>query len=162
MTIKELIQIGLKRSRLITNMLTADLSDDDLKVRYLPNANTLAWQLGHLIVAENGLIESIRKGAMPALPAGFAEAHAKNAAGDESLRPWTKAEYLKLYDQQREATLKLLADATEEEMAKPMTGQIAQICPNGADAFQFVGEHESMHSGQITALRRKLDKPHVF
>ena len=50
------------------------LSDADLLVRPAPSANHIAWQLGHLVLAEPFLIRTeLPDAAYPELPAGFAD-----------------------------------------------------------------------------------------
>jgi hypothetical protein len=73
-----------------------DLSDADLMRRPVDNANHIAWQLGHLIDAENKLNNMVCPGSMPALSDGFAEKHRKeNASSDDPSQFCTKDEYLK-------------------------------------------------------------------
>ena len=85
MNAKDVLRGGFHRARMVTTMLLDDLDDADLLVRPADSANHIAWQLGHLIVAENSFGNMIREGSMPALPEGFAERHNKErAAADEA------------------------------------------------------------------------------
>jgi uncharacterized damage-inducible protein DinB len=163
MNAKPVIRQMLDRARMVSNMLLADLSDADLLVRPAPGANHIAWQLGHLICSENQMVESIQPGSMPALPAGFAEKYTKETAESDDPGNFTsKDEYLRLYQQQREATLKLLDTIADADMQKPSPEPMRQIGPTMADMFSLVSDHEVMHGGQFSSVRRILGKPRVF
>ena len=56
MTAKDAIRQSLQGSQRVLGMLLDDLSDADLLVRPAPNANHIAWQLGHLIATESRLL----------------------------------------------------------------------------------------------------------
>ena len=52
MNAKDVLRLDLKANHAILTNYLSDLSDADLLVRPAPGANHIAWQLGHLIVAE--------------------------------------------------------------------------------------------------------------
>ena len=71
MTGKDAIKYALRSTHGMVGMYLGDLSDADLLVRPVPGANHIAWQLGHLIVAEQHLLAAYLPGAQwPTLPAG--------------------------------------------------------------------------------------------
>ena len=81
MTGPQAIQAALKSSQSLLPMYLGDLSDADLLVRPVPEANHIAWQLGHLIVSESHLAkEALPNAKYPALPKGFAEQHTKETS----------------------------------------------------------------------------------
>ena len=88
------------------NNTLADFSDADLLVRPCPGANHAAWQIGHLIVAETGMINACKPGAMPELPAGFKEKFSKETAGnnDAAFFP-KKAQLLEIFAKTRAGTI---------------------------------------------------------
>ena len=69
---KEAIRDTLNLSHFVLTKYLGDLSDADLLKRPGPGCNHVAWQLGHLIASESSLLNGIRAGAGPELPAGFA------------------------------------------------------------------------------------------
>src|SRR5207302_9958579 len=107
MTGRDAIRSALQSTQSLLTMYLNDLSDADLLVRPVPNANHIAWQLGHLVNSEVSMMKTHIPGAVNVqLPAGFKEQHDKaNAAVDPPKGFLTKAEYLKLFGQAREATL---------------------------------------------------------
>src|SRR5438270_8200738 len=101
----EVIQRALKGTAHSLNMYLSDLSDADLLVRPVPNANHIAWQLGHLVVAEPALLGGQGLDTTyPELPAGFAEQHGKEQSAVEPPTGFgTKAQYLDLFNKTRAA-----------------------------------------------------------
>jgi hypothetical protein len=149
----------------IVESYLGDLSDADLLVRPTPGANHIAWQLGHLIASEHVMLESIKPGSSPALPAGFADAHGRDEASlqsDDPKRFSTKDQYLSLMRGQRAATRALLSKTTEEELDAPAAERFRKMVPTVGAVFQLAGNHVLMHVGQFASVRRKLNKPVVI
>ena len=94
MNAKDVIRNNLGLSDFVFQGLLADLSDEDLLVRPVASANHIAWQLGHLIVSENNLINAVCPGSMPELPQGFSESHTSSDSDEGYL---AKQEYLDLF-----------------------------------------------------------------
>jgi hypothetical protein len=140
-----------------------DLSDADLLVRPVPGANHIAWQLGHLIASERGMMEQVAPGSMPALPAGFKEKHTKETAGSDDPNAFlTKDEYLKLHAAVRAATLAVLDRTSDADFDKPAPESMQGYAPTIGDLFVLHGQHWTMHSGQWAVIRRKLGRPPLF
>ena len=98
MQAKEAIKFLLESNQNMIGMYLSDLSDADLLVRPTPGANHIAWQLGHLIIAEVNFFMPKVPGAKPApLPPGFAKQHSKDTINSDSGFK-TKDEYLKLFN----------------------------------------------------------------
>jgi uncharacterized damage-inducible protein DinB len=164
MNAKDAIRHALTANHQILTMYLSDLSDADLLVRPVPGANHIAWQLGHLIAAEGQFFVTQIPGARPLdLPAGFAEQHGKDTSSSDTTTGWkTKAEYLELFDKARAALLEALDKLPEADLDKPITGRLARIAPTVGALFMLAANHEMMHAGQFTVLRRKLGKPVLF
>jgi len=164
MNAKDVIKRLLTSTQQTLAMYVSDLSDADLLVRPVPNANTIAWQLGHLISAEKHLVADVIPTAQyPELPAGFDKQYTKETAGVESTKgALTKQEYLNLFNKMREATLAAVAKLSDADLDKPNTGRMAKFAPTVADLLILVSNHVLMHAGQFTAVRRKLGKPVLF
>ena len=158
MNAKDAIRGALQMNRHIVQTYLSDLSDADLLVRPVPNANHIAWQLGHLISSEVHMQAQI-PGATPAeLPAGFEKQHAKEATGsDTDFR--TKKEYLDLMGKVRAKTQDALERIPDAQLDTPLTGPMAQFFPTVGALFMLAANHELMHAGQFATVRRKLGKP---
>ena len=100
---------------------------------------------------------------MPALPEGFEEAHDKEKSeSDDAAGFRTKDEYIKLYDEQRAATLALVDKVSDEVLDEPSPEGINKIAATKGDILLLASDHELMHTGQYSSVRRKLGKPRAF
>src|SRR5262245_4445853 len=103
MKAKDAVKIALTSTQNLLPMYLSDLSDADLLVRPVPNANHIAWQLGHLINSEKYLVtEEIPSAVFPELPAKLVEKDKKETSRDDT-GFCTKAEYLDLFGKVRNA-----------------------------------------------------------
>ena len=50
------LKLGINGAGNVSEQYLSDLTDADLLVRPVPGANHIAWQLGHLIQAENWMV----------------------------------------------------------------------------------------------------------
>ena len=95
---------------MISTSYLADLTDQEMMHRPAPGCNHIKWQVGHLIASENSMINQCLPGALPELPAGFAEKYTKETAGSDDEAAFdSKEDLMKLHEQQRTATLSALA-----------------------------------------------------
>ncbi|MCI0462717.1 MAG: DinB family protein [Gemmataceae bacterium] len=161
---REAIQSALTSTRDLLGWYVSDLSDADLLVRPAPSANHIAWQLGHLVTAESGLIKpELPDIPYPELPAGFLERHANKNASIESTEGFgTRAEYLDLFTKARNATIAAVGKLSDSDLDRPTKGPMAKFAPTLGQLFLLVANHTLMHAGQFTVLRRKLGKPVLF
>jgi len=164
MNAKDAIRTALQSTHHILSWYVSDLSDADLLVRPAPSANHIAWQLGHLILTEVGMLGKQLPGAhYPDLPPGFADQHSKQTAAAEPPKGFRcKEEYLALFNKAREATLATLARMSDAELDKPISGDMAKFAPTVGALLILQSNHTLMHAGQFTVLRRKLGKPVLF
>ncbi len=163
MNVKEAIRQDFARAGMITNMLLGDLEDAELLERPVPGANHIAWQLGHVITACRHFGELIKPGSMPALPEGFTEKYSKeNSSSDNPDDFASRDEYLRLLDEQRQGLLAVLDQLSDEDLAGDAHDSMKSICRNVADMFGLASDHEVMHTGQYSTVRRKLGKAVAF
>jgi hypothetical protein len=158
------IQHALQSTQFLLNSYLRDLSDADLLVRPVAGANHTAWQLGHLLVAERGLVTAnVAAAKYPELPAGFAEAHSDERAKADGPDGFLgKGQYLSLFETIRSATLAAAASLDDADLDRPATGPLAKLAPTVGDTFILIANHTLMHGAQVTVLRRKLGKPVLF
>ena len=157
---KDVIRLTLGSADQIMNAYIGDLTEEELLTVSVDGMNPIAWQLGHIIAGEQGMLDSVKPGASPPLPPGFAEAHAKETGAPNTFKPFcSKDEYLRVWKVQREATLATL-DALTDEQLDADTG--LSYAPTGAAVMNMLGVHPLMHLGQFVAVRRKLGKPVVI
>lgn len=158
MNAKDALKLSLTTTQQTLSMYVSDLSDDDLLVRPVPNANHIAWQLGHLIFAEKALLESELPGARyPDLPPALD--YSSREPGGDFLK---KAEYLEWFNRVRDATLANLDRLSDADLERATTGRMAKFAPTVAALLVLVANHTLMHAGQFTVVRRALNKPVLF
>jgi hypothetical protein len=164
MNAKEAVKIALTSTQYLLNRYVSDLSDADILVRPVPNANHIAWQLGQLIWAEAEMMKAeLPTAAFPELPAGFKKQHDKDTAAMEPPKGFrTKHEYMDLFGKVRGATIAALDQISDADLDKPTSGPMAKYAPKLADMLQMQANHVMMHAGQFTVVRRKLGKPVLF
>lgn len=150
-------------SSMVLKTYLDDLSDADLMRRPGVGCNHLAWQMGHLISSECGLIESIAPGTAPALPKGFKEQHHKDQAGvDDSEKFCTKAEYLELFETVQAATRTLIGKLSDADLDAPAPEHFRSMFPTVGHIVVLLTTHPLMHAGQFVPVRRALGKPVVI
>jgi hypothetical protein len=163
MTTTDLFADALARNGEMLKMTLADFSDADMLKRPTPAANHAAWQLGHLINAETGMVSAAKPGAMPELPAGFKEKFTKETAkiDDPAAFP-KKAELLALFEKARGASVKWARDLTPAEMDQPTPERMQRFAPTVGHVALAMPSHTAMHIGQFQVIRRALGKPLLF
>lgn len=165
MNAKDVIRQSLDMGDSIVNGFLKDLDDADLLVRPVEGTNHIAWQLGHLIISERGMVEAIKPGTCPPLPDGFEEAHGRDEAATSSNDPArfrSKAEYLQLMQAQHAATKAVLDGLSEAELDAPGPESLRRMAPTVGSVMALTGNHVLMHVGQFVGVRRKCHKPVVI
>jgi hypothetical protein len=160
----QVIETALTSTQFLTSQYLSDLSDADLLARPVPNANHIAWQLGHLISSEIGLVRSqIPEASYPELPAGFAEQHGRETAHQDPPKGFGgKQQYVDLFNRVREATKATAAKLSDSDLDRPTTGNMAPFAPTLGAFLMLIANHTMMHAGQFSVTRRKLGKPVLF
>ena len=146
----------------IVNAYLGDLTDADLLVRPVDGQNHIAWQIGHLILSENSMLNMMKPGASPDLPAGFADSYGRDEAStksDDPSRFLGKDQYLELWRAQRAATRAYLSAIDDVELDAPGPERVRKMCPTIGATLMLQGTHPLMHVGQFVSVRRKLNKP---
>ena len=160
MNAKDAIRSTANVSMMVLKSYVSDLAEADLMRRPTDGCNHIAYQLGHLISSEVHLLEMIAPGSSAKLPEGFAEAHAKEQAGDDNPAHFrSKAEYLELMDKVRAATLATLDAYPDSDLDKAGPEGMRSFCPTMGDMFTLIATHPMMHAGQFVIVRRQLGKP---
>lgn len=163
MSIASHIKSTLNLPTFVAQSYIQDLSDEQLLARPHPKANHIAWQLGHLIASENQLNEMVVPGSMPALPEGFAARHSKETADCNDPKAFcTKAEYLRVMDEQRKGTLALLDRLSDAELEKPAPEKLQRFGGTVGAVIAGQSTHWMMHAGQWVIVRRMLGKEAMF
>lgn len=163
MNTRDAIAATLGMSTMALGRYLSDLNDADLMVRPAAGCNHIAWQLGHLIVSENRLLEGIAPGASIELPAGFAEKHDKSQVGNDNPADFcSKQQYLDLFDKVHAASLAAISKMSDTDLDAPAPEMFRPRFPTVGNVVILIATHGLMHAGQLVPVRRKLGKPVVI
>jgi hypothetical protein len=163
MQARDAVRTALSSTGDLMSWYVSDLSDADLLIRPVPEANHIAWQLGHLVSAERHLGGQVPGVTYPELPAGFEQQHDKATAAQDPPRGFgTKAQYLDLFKKMRGATLEAAGKLSDADLDRPTQGNMAKFAPTIGALLILIANHTLMHAGQFTVVRRKLGKPVLF
>jgi hypothetical protein len=140
----------------------SDMSDEELMVRPVPEANHAAWQLGHLVSSEHKMLADAGYD-MPGLPDGFVEAYTPETSKSDNRGGFhKKQDYVDLMAQQRAATLAALEATNDADLDKPSPEPMRDYAPTIGVVFNLIGIHLMMHAAQFVPVRRKLGKAVLF
>jgi hypothetical protein len=163
MTINDLLVDQLEQNLGMVQMTLADFSDADMMVRPAPNANHAMWQLGHLCRAEVNLMNLVKPGSMPELPAGFADKFDKVAATNDDPKAFvSKQELLSTFAKIRQATINVAKSISASDLNNPMPEKMQRLAKDAGNMLAMQVGHVAMHVGQFQVTRRKLGKPVLF
>jgi hypothetical protein len=163
MNAKDAINGSMDMGYYVLKLYVSDLDDAELMMRPSPGCNHLAWQLGHLISGEVGLLNQVCPGSAPELPTGFVEAHKKDTSNcNDASKFATKQQYIDLLDKVRDATKAALAKLTDADLDNPGPEEMRNFCPTVGSFFTLIATHPMMHVGQFVPVRRALGKPIVM
>jgi hypothetical protein len=160
MNARQAIKLAVDMGDMVSLPYVEDLNDADLLRRPCPGCNHINWQIGHLIVSENQMVNQAVPGSMPALPAGFAEKYSKETAtSDDASKFAKKDELLATHKQQRAASLAALEKLSDDKLDSS-TG--FDYAPTFGSLFSLLGSHWLMHAGQWVVVRRQLGRKPLF
>ncbi len=160
---RQAIKMAIDSGNMITMAYLDDLTDEQMMHRPHEQCNHIKWQLGHLIASENQMVEGVVPGSMPALPEGFADKYTKDTATSDDASVFdSKEEFMRVYQEQRAATLAALEKQSDEDLDKASPESMQAFAPTIAAVFNLLGGHLLMHAGQWAVIRRQLGKPPLF
>jgi len=163
MSVQQYAIESMAMMQMLIGAAVADFSDDELYVRPVPGANHAAWQIGHLVASQHQLV-GLAGGKLPALPDGFAQTFAKDAAGKDGLAAfgYGREKLLAVFNAQRDAVKAWTASVTDADLAKGMPDPVRAYVPTVGSLLLLVSTHDAMHLGQLQVIRRKLSKKHLM
>lgn len=160
MDAKSVIKETFGISNMVLNSYISDLTDAELMRRPGLGCNHVAWQLGHLISSECGLLNGIRAGAAPELPEGFEAKHSKEQKDNNNPADFlTKQEYIDLASKVHASVIACLDAFPEAKLDDPSPEHLRGMFPTLGSVFILIATHSMMHAGQLVPVRRELGKP---
>ena len=163
MTTNDLLVAQLQGNLGMLQATLGDFSDADMMVRPAPSANHAMWQLGHLCRAEVNLMNLVKSGSMPELPAGFADRFDKKTATIDDPKAFvSKQELIDLFTKIRQATINVATSISAADLDTAMPEKMQRLAKNSGEMLAMQAGHVTMHIGQFQVIRRKLGKPVLF
>jgi uncharacterized damage-inducible protein DinB len=162
MTGRQALQAALTSTQFALNMYLGDLNDADILVRPVPNANNIAWQLGHVVTSEKYLMSILPGAIYPDIPMVIEDYGKETAQTGPKKGYLTKAQYVDAFAKVRAASVANVERCSDADFDKPNTGPLAKFAPTLGDLVILVANHTLMHGGQFTVVRRALGKPVVM
>lgn len=125
----------------------------------------LAWQVGHLAMAQYGLCLFRQRGRKPEdldlMPSKFRKQYSRGTTPDpDPMEQPSPTELRQIFDRIHQQCLLELPTLTAESLAEPVDMPYA-VYPTKLGALFFSSHHEMIHAGQIGLLRRLLGKQPV-
>jgi uncharacterized damage-inducible protein DinB len=156
----------IRFARGYTLQLIADI--DPAEWFHMPGGGVthVAWQLGHLAMAEYRLALERTRGSLPEDDAligePFLKAFGRASAPSPDARQYpSPAEIRAVLDRVHEQTLRELPGLSEAALAEPPT-KPHKLAATKLASILWCGQHEMLHAGQIGLLRRTLGRPPLW
>jgi len=164
MDVKSALTETLRFSQNVVNGFLADVSDEDLKIRPVEGANSIAWQLAHLIASEASFGASLPGAKYPAVPESIKTCGRGLPTGNpEAGCGLPKTQLVEWFNRVREATIAALQAIDEKSLDTPNPNEgMRRLAPTFGSLFILANNHTMMHAGQWSVVRRKLKKPVLF
>ena len=154
------LALSIELATLLFLNMTEDLKGDDWTYRPCDNANCAAWTIGHLVLTSRSMMKRCGVSDFPPLPDGFEKRFARDEAapkacdfGDTSiLRP--------LFKQHHERFAAVARSMTPEQLDTSL-GSNHPFFKTIGTMLAFAPVHISLHTGQISTIRRSLGRPPI-
>lgn len=161
MTPHDLIAAGCRMGKALIHRMIDDLTPAEFHHQPFPGANSAAWIVGHLAATNRRLAERLGATGLPEVPAELAVklATTKQPAGDQS-GLGDPAELVRLFDLYTDAVIAAVANVPADQLDAPAPFPLPAVATNLGEGLLFIGGfHPTMHSGQLSTIRRSLGKP---
>jgi hypothetical protein len=149
-------------AREYTQSLLADIADDQWFTMPTGLTTHIAWQVGHLAMAQYGLCLFRVRGRRPEdlelMPSKVRKLYSKGSLPDPLAENQpTPSELRALLSKIHEQVLLEMNEFTAEQLTEP-TDMPYSVFPTKLGALLFCPQHEMLHAGQIGLIRRALGK----
>jgi hypothetical protein len=158
----DLARQQIEFSRSYTLSLLADISDEEYFVQPQEGVTHVAWQVGHLAMAQYGLCLFRMRGRGPhdskLMSSRFRKKFSKGSLPDpDPASNPTPAEIRDVFHRVHEQVTTELPQFPDAVLDEPVDEPYA-LMPTKLGGLYFCAAHEMMHAGQIGLLRRLLGK----
>jgi len=159
-------QIALERLQFVrqyTLPMLADLKPDDWFRMPVAGVTHIAWQVGHLAIAQYGMSMRYIRGRLPGdeelIPREYVGLFGRGSVVDADAAKYpSPAQLREVLDRVHERVPAELANLSDADLDSPPTSPHPAFSTKFG-ALIFCSEHEMVHAGQIGLLRRLLGYP---
>lgn len=161
----ELAVQQIRFAREYTLTLISDLQPEDWFRQPSAGITHIAWQVGHLAMAQYGLCLFRMRGRLPEdtelMSSAFRKQFSKGTVPDPevSANP-TPEEIRAIFDRVFRQSMVELSEVSDAQLDEPLEMPYAGY-PTKLGGLLFCSHHEMLHAGQIGLLRRELGKSPV-
>lgn len=168
MTVSPRVELAIKHlesARAYMKGLVADLSPEEWFWTPQPPISHIAWQVGHLAVAEYGLMLFRQRGRQEVdselMSGAFRKLFMKgtSATADRAGHP-SPEEILAVLDRVHQQVLLEVPEFPDADLDQPIDPPHSVVSTRYGSML-FAGDHEMLHAGQIGFLRRLMGKAPV-
>ena len=158
-TANETLVHSLANSKEFILRFCGDLKQEEYLHRPTPNANCVAWLLGHLVLTDRRVLAGVFGVTdLPPLPPGFEKQFSREEGCPQAAEFGDSSILLPLFAQTRDRLIAAVLAATTEDLDRQITPPHPRF-KTVWEAANFMGLHTTMHAGQITIIRRSLGRP---
>jgi hypothetical protein len=162
---RELARNQILFARSYTQSLIADIDDADWFQMPAGFKSHVAWQVGHLAMAEYGLCLFRQRGRAEVdgslMSSAFRKQFSRGSKPEpDPQRNPTPAEIRDVLARVHEQTMLEIETFSDSQLAESVDMPYAAV-PTKLGALLFCSHHEMLHAGQIGLLRRALNKPPI-
>jgi hypothetical protein len=127
----------------------------------------LAWQVGHLAMAQYRLVlervRGLRPGDDELMPPDFLALFLRDSVPDpDPARYPNPATIRAVFDRVHGRVLADMADWPDADLDSPPAMTAHKLCKTKLECLRWCSAHEMLHAGQIGLLRRLLGKPALW
>lgn len=149
----------IRTARLYVKDLLRHIDEGDWFRQPDPGVTHVAWQVGHLAVAQYGLALRRVRGEAPGdaelIPEPFRRAFGKGSLPEaDPARNPSPAEILAVFDRVHESVLRESAALSETTLGESASEPPHPMFKTKLGALVWCGQHELIHAGHIALLRR--------
>jgi uncharacterized damage-inducible protein DinB len=148
--------------RLYLTLLIEDIPEEKLTFQPAGIPNHPAWQLGHLTVVQDRLVQIL--GGKSDIDPDWEKRFGRGSTPAAAVPHPTRSDFLGVLDQRRAETVRRFSALTQEDLAKPPT--IPNVNPMFTTMAMFLTfvmmSHESGHLGQLAVWRRATSMPEAL
>ena len=157
MSLKANVIFALKNARMNTLNLLKGFPEDKFMHRAVPGSNHALWILGHLAITDDYVVRALGGAEESKLGEAWRAAFKSGQSISDDPGDYVPAAQVrKGFSLIRKSVMSYLEGLDEGVLAAELPEDRRAFGPTIAGALLFTAHHESVHSGQLTVIRRSL------